>query len=104
MRAPTLMPPGGPRHARDRHRRGRSDDRPRPRRRIRHRTAFRRATAGDGNRLALVYSDELLASWWEQTMGLLPPVQLFDAHTHIGVHDPDGFKCTAEELLATLAP
>ena len=37
-------------------------------------------------------------------MGLLPPVRLFDAHTHIGVEDPDGFKCTAEELLATLAP
>jgi uncharacterized protein len=51
-----------------------------------------------------VYSDDLLAPWWEQTMGLLPPVRLFDAHTHIGVNDPDGFKCTAEELLATLAP
>ncbi|HUR87018.1 MAG TPA: amidohydrolase family protein [Solirubrobacteraceae bacterium] len=37
-------------------------------------------------------------------MSLLPPVTLFDAHTHIGVEDPDGFKCTAEELLATLAP
>jgi predicted TIM-barrel fold metal-dependent hydrolase len=37
-------------------------------------------------------------------MGLLPPVALFDAHTHIGVNDPDGFKCTAEELLETLAP
>ena len=36
-------------------------------------------------------------------MGLLPPVSLFDAHTHIGVEDPDGFKCTADELLATLA-
>jgi hypothetical protein len=51
-----------------------------------------------------VYADDLLASWWEQTMGLLPPVTLFDAHTHIGVNDPDGFSCTAEELLATLAP
>jgi hypothetical protein len=51
-----------------------------------------------------VYSDDLLVPWWEQTMGLLPPVRLFDAHTHIGVNDPDGFKCTAEELLATLAP
>jgi predicted TIM-barrel fold metal-dependent hydrolase len=37
-------------------------------------------------------------------MGLLPPVTLFDAHTHIGVNDPDGFKCTGEELLQTLAP
>jgi hypothetical protein len=51
-----------------------------------------------------VYADDLLAPWSEQTMGLLPPVRLFDAHTHIGVNDPDGFTCTAEELLATLAP
>src|SRR3990170_8557046 len=42
--------------------------------------------------------------WSEQTLALLPAVTLFDAHTHIGVNDPDGFKCTAEELLATLAP
>jgi hypothetical protein len=51
-----------------------------------------------------VYADDLLVPWWEQTMGLLPPVRLFDAHTHIGVNDPDGFSCTADELLATLAP
>lgn len=51
-----------------------------------------------------MYADELLAPWWEQTRDLLPPVTLFDAHTHIGVNDPDGFKCTAEELLAALAP
>jgi hypothetical protein len=51
-----------------------------------------------------VYADELLAPWWEQTRSLLPPVSLFDAHTHIGVDDPDGFTCTADELLATLAP
>jgi len=51
-----------------------------------------------------VYADELLTPWSDQTMGLLPPVALFDAHTHIGVNDPDGFKCTAQELLDTLAP
>ncbi len=51
-----------------------------------------------------MYSDELLTPWAEQTMGLLPPVALFDAHTHIGVNDPDGFKCTGDELLETLAP
>ena len=51
-----------------------------------------------------MYSDDLLTPWSEQTMGLLPPVSLFDAHTHIGVNDPDGFKCTGEELLETLAP
>jgi predicted TIM-barrel fold metal-dependent hydrolase len=51
-----------------------------------------------------VYADELLTPWTEQTLALLPNTTLFDAHTHIGVNDPDGFKCTADELLATLAP
>lgn len=37
-------------------------------------------------------------------MSLLPPLKPFDAHTHIGVNDPDGFKCTPEELLAALEP
>jgi uncharacterized protein len=55
-------------------------------------------------KLRPVYADDLLNPWSEQTMGLLPPVALFDAHTHIGVNDPDGFKCTAQELLDTLAP
>jgi predicted TIM-barrel fold metal-dependent hydrolase len=51
-----------------------------------------------------VYADDLLTPWTEQTIGLLAQVTLFDAHTHIGVNDPDGFKCTEEELLRTLAP
>ena len=29
---------------------------------------------------------------------------LFDAHTHVGANDPDGFKQTTDELLAALAP
>jgi predicted TIM-barrel fold metal-dependent hydrolase len=52
---------------------------------------------------SLVYADELLIPWTEQTLRLLPKAVLFDAHTHIGVNDPDGFKCTAGELLDTLA-
>ncbi len=55
-------------------------------------------------RLPAVYADDMLMPWSDQTMGLLPPVELFDAHTHIGVDDPDGFRCTAEDLLQTLAP
>jgi uncharacterized protein len=51
-----------------------------------------------------VYADDLLAPWHEQVMGLLPPLSVFDAHTHIGANDPDGFRCTPEELLAELAP
>ncbi len=55
-------------------------------------------------RLARVYSDDVLTPCSEQTLGLLPQVALFDAHTHIGVNDPDGFKCTGEQLLEVLAP
>lgn len=62
-----------------------------------------RFPARRGRRLARVYADDLLTPWSEQTIGLLPPVTLFDAHTHIGVNDPDGFKCTGSELLDTLA-
>ncbi len=51
-----------------------------------------------------MYADDLLMPWCEQTLRLLPAVGLFDAHTHIGVNDPDGFKCTAAQLLETLAP
>jgi len=50
-----------------------------------------------------VYADELLAPWYEQTLELTGPLSMFDAHTHIGVNDPDTFKCTAGELLAALA-
>jgi len=51
-----------------------------------------------------VHADEQLTPFWEQTRELLGAVSIFDAHTHIGVNDPDGFQCTAEDLLATLAP
>jgi hypothetical protein len=50
-----------------------------------------------------VYADDLLAPWYEQMLGLTGPLATFDAHTHIGVNDPDTFKCTADELLAALA-
>ena len=51
-----------------------------------------------------MYADDLLAPWYEQLLRLTGPLKLFDAHTHIGVNDPDTFKCTAEELLAALLP
>ena len=50
-----------------------------------------------------MYADELLAPWYEQTMSLVGSLTMYDAHTHIGVNDPDTFKITAEELLAALA-
>lgn len=50
-----------------------------------------------------MYADDLLAPWYERLLRLTGPLVTFDAHTHIGVNDPDTFKCTAEELLAALA-
>lgn len=50
-----------------------------------------------------MHADDLLAPWYEQTMSLLGHPAVFDAHTHIGVNDPDTFTCTADELLAGLA-
>ncbi len=50
-----------------------------------------------------MYADDLLAPWHEQVMRLLPPLSIFDAHTHIGANDPDGFTCSPQELLAALA-
>jgi hypothetical protein len=45
-----------------------------------------------------VYADELLMPWVEA----LPAFDYFDAHTHTGANDPDGFGITADQLLAAL--
>jgi hypothetical protein len=50
-----------------------------------------------------VHADDLLAPWHERMLAQTGPLALFDAHTHIGVNDPDTFTCTAEELLGALA-
>jgi uncharacterized protein len=46
----------------------------------------------------------LVSQWLEPLLAELPGASLFDAHTHIGVNDPDGARCTAEQLLALLTP
>jgi predicted TIM-barrel fold metal-dependent hydrolase len=46
----------------------------------------------------------LVTHWLEPLLVGLPALSWFDAHTHIGFNDPDGAKCTADELLALLAP
>ena len=40
--------------------------------------------------------------WLDAALALVPGVELFDAHTHTGSNDPDGFKATAAELTAGL--
>jgi hypothetical protein len=50
-----------------------------------------------------VYADRALLPWFEALMEELPGVRLFDAHTHTGANDPDGYRCTAGALLDALA-
>ena len=47
--------------------------------------------------------DELLWPWFEHMVASVPETELFDAHTHIGHNDPDGFSLAEEELLGRLA-
>ena len=46
----------------------------------------------------------LVTHWLEPLLAELPGLSFFDAHTHIGLNDPDGARCNAEQLLALLAP
>jgi predicted TIM-barrel fold metal-dependent hydrolase len=43
-----------------------------------------------------------IAPWFRHTLELVPGVELFDAHTHLGQNDPDGMSQTLEQLLVTL--
>jgi predicted TIM-barrel fold metal-dependent hydrolase len=50
-----------------------------------------------------MFADELLKPWVDELREQAAGIDLFDVHTHIGQNDPDGFKCTAEELIGGLA-
>ncbi len=43
-----------------------------------------------------------LRPWFELLHDQLGELTLFDAHTHIGHNDPDGMRCSAEELIDAL--
>ena len=49
-----------------------------------------------------MYSDELIRPWLAEMLERVGGLELFDAHTHIGQNDPDGFSCTVAELLGAL--
>jgi len=44
----------------------------------------------------------MLRPWHEAAVGLVPGIDLFDAHTHTGTNDPDGNSCSAEKLIEGL--
>src|SRR3954453_9303816 len=43
--------------------------------------------------------DAMLRPWWDDVVERHGPLELYDAHTHIGQNDPDGFKQTPAELM-----
>jgi hypothetical protein len=46
---------------------------------------------------------DTMAALYRRHAAMLPPgTEWFDAHTHTGSNDPDGFKATAQEILAGL--
>ena len=47
---------------------------------------------------------ELLPLWLDAIVAEVPGLSFFDAHTHTGSGDPDGFRSSASELLASLDP
>ncbi len=50
-----------------------------------------------------MYADELLLPWVRALVERLPELRLFDSHTHLGGNDPDGSRCSPEELIDALA-
>ena len=48
--------------------------------------------------------DATMRPWLDRILQDTGPLELYDAHTHIGQNDPDGYKQTPDELLAALDP
>ncbi len=48
--------------------------------------------------------DRALAPWWDPIRELLGDAVLYDAHTHIGHNDPDGYRQDVDELVEALEP
>jgi predicted TIM-barrel fold metal-dependent hydrolase len=49
-----------------------------------------------------VRDDAELRPWFDHAVGLLPGVDIFDVHMHVGENDPDGFKATSPQILHAL--
>jgi predicted TIM-barrel fold metal-dependent hydrolase len=49
-----------------------------------------------------VIDDSALVPWFEQLRAEIGELEPLDAHTHIGSNDPDGYKCTRQQLVASL--
>jgi len=49
-----------------------------------------------------VRDDVELRPWFDHALSLVPGVEIFDAHMHVGQNDPDGFKADARQVLDAL--
>ena len=49
-----------------------------------------------------MFPDDWIRPYLDSALGDLTGVELFDVHTHIGDNDPDGFKCSPEQLVAAV--
>jgi uncharacterized protein len=49
-----------------------------------------------------VIDDSGMVPWFELLREEIPGLEPLDAHTHIGSNDPDGYRCTREQLVASL--
>jgi hypothetical protein len=49
-----------------------------------------------------VFQDTITLTWLDQLRVEVPGLEVFDAHTHIGGNDPDGYRCTPAELIERL--
>jgi uncharacterized protein len=43
-----------------------------------------------------------MVPWFERLREEIPGLEALDAHTHIGFNDPDGYRCSREQLTASL--
>jgi hypothetical protein len=50
----------------------------------------------------VIVSDAGMRPWFERLREVVPGLEPLDAHTHIGFNDPDGFRCSADQLLGGL--
>jgi uncharacterized protein len=49
-----------------------------------------------------VIPDSGMVPWFERLREDIPELEPLDAHTHIGSNDPDGYRCSREQLVASL--
>jgi hypothetical protein len=49
-----------------------------------------------------VFADARILPWFRALRDEVPGLEPLDAHTHIGSNDPDGYRCTRQELVEAL--